>query len=205
MILGGPTMGRRSEPHLMHSPAEAGSPRFKHTSRRRHSSPTSGSQSDRGPTADPAALRGLPRSEGSLTNRPAQKPLPPASRRDKLDRLKKSHSSDYMYPGAEQINRGIDKFTKLERERPRGATGPLQVKKKVPAVFVAKKPAGGEACPVEHLGNFAAPIVRRRSADQGSADKGVKGVFDPPEHLLTSFYTVLIVEFGRHLPSLPSF
>ena len=171
MILGGPTMGRRSEPHLMHSPAEAGSPRFKHTSRRRHSSPTNGSQSDRGPTADPAALRGLPQSEGSLTDRPALKPSPPASRRNKLNRLKKSHSSDYMHPGAERINRGVDKFTKLERERPRGAMEPLQVTKKVRAAFFAKKLAGGRARPVEHLGNFAAPIVRRRSADDEAREE----------------------------------
>jgi hypothetical protein len=34
---------------------------------------------------------------------------------------------------------------------------------------------------------------------------GVKGVFDTPEHLLTSFHTILIVEFGGHLPTLTSF
>jgi hypothetical protein len=34
---------------------------------------------------------------------------------------------------------------------------------------------------------------------------GVKGVFDPPEHLLTSFHTVLMVESGGHLPTFPSF
>ena len=35
---------------------------------------------------------------------------------------------------------------------------------------------------------------------------GVKGVFDPPPgHLLISFHTTLIVEFGGHRPSLPSF
>ena len=34
---------------------------------------------------------------------------------------------------------------------------------------------------------------------------GVKGGFEPPGHLLTSFHTVLIMEFGGHLPSLPSF
>jgi hypothetical protein len=50
-----------------------------------------------------------------------------------------------------------------------------------------------------------------RVADQtgvgkrGSAERGVEGAFDPPEHLLTSFHTVLIVEFGGHLPTLPSF
>ena len=42
-------------------------------------------------------------------------------------------------------------------------------------------------------------------AERGSAGRGVKGVFDPPEHLLTSFHTFLVVEFGGHLPSLPSF
>jgi hypothetical protein len=34
---------------------------------------------------------------------------------------------------------------------------------------------------------------------------GVKGVFDLPEHLLTSFHTILMVEFGGHLPTVPSF
>jgi hypothetical protein len=27
----------------------------------------------------------------------------------------------------------------------------------------------------------------------------------PPEHLLSSFHTILMVEFGDHLPNLPSF
>ena len=40
---------------------------------------------------------------------------------------------------------------------------------------------------------------------RGSADLGVKVVFDPPEHLLTSFHTILMVEFGGHLPTSPSF
>jgi hypothetical protein len=40
---------------------------------------------------------------------------------------------------------------------------------------------------------------------RGSADTGVEGFFDPPGHLLTSFHTVRIVEFGGHLPSPPSF
>ena len=34
---------------------------------------------------------------------------------------------------------------------------------------------------------------------------GGQGCFDPPEQLLTSFHTILIVEFGGHLPTLPSF
>ena len=33
---------------------------------------------------------------------------------------------------------------------------------------------------------------------------GVKGVFDPPGHLLTSFRTILRVRVGGHLPSSPS-
>ena len=28
--------------------------------------------------------------------------------------------------------------------------------------------------------------------ERGSADRGVKGVFDPPEHLLTSFHMILV-------------
>jgi hypothetical protein len=31
---------------------------------------------------------------------------------------------------------------------------------------------------------------------RGSADRGVRDVFDPPEHLLTSFHTILMVKFG---------
>ena len=35
---------------------------------------------------------------------------------------------------------------------------------------------------------------------------GGQGVFlTPPGHLLTPFHTILIVEFGGHLPTLPSF
>ena len=45
-----------------------------------------------------------------------------------------------------------------------------------------------------------------RSAKRGSADRGVESVFDPPpEHLLTSFHTILIVEFSGHPLTLPSF
>ena len=36
---------------------------------------------------------------------------------------------------------------------------------------------------------------------RGSADRGVKGVFDPLEHLLTSLNAILTVEFGGHLPT----
>jgi hypothetical protein len=39
----------------------------------------------------------------------------------------------------------------------------------------------------------------------GLRRQGVKGVFDPPENLITSFLTVLIVEFRGRLPTLPSF
>jgi hypothetical protein len=38
----------------------------------------------------------------------------------------------------------------------------------------------------------------------GSAGWGVKDVFYPPEYLLTSFHTILVFEFGVHLPTLPS-
>jgi hypothetical protein len=34
---------------------------------------------------------------------------------------------------------------------------------------------------------------------------GSKGFFDPPEHLLTSFHTIIRVRFGGNLPSPPSF
>jgi hypothetical protein len=40
---------------------------------------------------------------------------------------------------------------------------------------------------------------------RGSAGRGVKGFFDPPGHLLTSFHTILRERFGGQLPSSPSF
>jgi hypothetical protein len=49
--------------------------------------------------------------------------------------------------------------------------------------------------------------LMQQGVDHGAPHRrrGVKGVSDPPEHLLTSFRTILIVEFGGHLPTLPSF
>jgi hypothetical protein len=41
---------------------------------------------------------------------------------------------------------------------------------------------------------------------RGSAGRGVvKGVLDPPEHLLTSFHAILRKQCGGHLPTSPSF
>jgi hypothetical protein len=51
-------------------------------------------------------------------------------------------------------------------------------------------------------------FIRRRllpPLDLGSAGRGVKGGFDPPEHPLTSFHTILRVRFGGHRPYAPSF
>jgi hypothetical protein len=46
---------------------------------------------------------------------------------------------------------------------------------------------------------------RSGSTLQGSAGRGVKGALDPPEQLLTTFRTRLMVKFGGHLPTLPAF
>ena len=63
--------------------------------------------------------------------------------------------------------------------------------------------ASNWATNVQKMGtNCELPI---RGAGRGSAGWGVKGVFDPPERLLTSFHKNLMVEFGGHLPTLPSF
>jgi hypothetical protein len=54
----------------------------------------------------------------------------------------------------------------------------------------------------------AAPTRPRagQSSKRGSAGRGVKGVFfDPPEQVLTSFHTIIIVRIGGHPPTSPSF
>jgi hypothetical protein len=55
------------------------------------------------------------------------------------------------------------------------------------------------------------PEFERQLADLGqaspggSAGRGSRGFFvTPPEHLLTSFHTILNVEFGGHLSTSPS-
>jgi hypothetical protein len=69
------------------------------------------------------------------------------------------------------------------------------------------------------LSAYVAPIARiylenlTKSLDEAgmhclglrSAGRGSRVFLIPLEHLLTSFHTILIVEFGGHLPTLPSF
>ena len=49
----------------------------------------------------------------------------------------------------------------------------------------------------------AGPVLS--GAPQAGGSRGVFDPFDPFEHLLTSFHTILRVRFGGHLPPSPSF
>ena len=77
------------------------------------------------------------------------------------------------------------------------ATHMLQADPALMAEFEASWPPGKAPD-----GSFKSSVGGR-----GSAGRGVKGAFDPPEQQLlpTSFHTILMVKFGGHPPTLPSF
>jgi hypothetical protein len=45
----------------------------------------------------------------------------------------------------------------------------------------------------------------RNGFERGSVGRRPRVFLTRPEHLLTPFHAILIVEFGGHLPTLPSF